>query len=47
MMVIDEVHNIRITSDNVGKKVTGMAIQKIVQYSEHMKLLLFICNTNV
>ena len=40
MMVIDEVHNIRITSDNVGKKVTGMAIQKIVQYSEHMKLLL-------
>ena len=40
MMVIDEIHNIRVTSDNKGKKVTGMAVQKIVDECENIKLLL-------
>lgn len=40
MIVIDEIHNIRVTSDNKGKKVTGMAVQRIVDECENIKLLL-------
>lgn len=40
MMVIDEIHNIRVTNDNKGKKITGMAVQTIIDESENIKLLL-------
>lgn len=39
MIVIDEVHNIRISDDNTDKKVAEKLLE-VVNYSESMKLLL-------
>ena len=39
MVVIDEVHNIRISEDNTDKKVADKLLE-VVNYSESMKLLL-------
>lgn len=39
MIVIDEVHNIRISDDNADKKVAEKLLE-VVNYSESMKLLL-------
>lgn len=39
LVIIDEVHNIRITNDNANKK-TAEVLFDIVQYSENMRLLM-------
>lgn len=39
MIVIDEVHNIRISEDNADKRVAQMLLE-LVNYTENMKLLL-------
>lgn len=39
MLVIDEVHNIRISDDNSNKQVAKMLLE-VINYSEAMKLLL-------
>ena len=39
LVIIDEVHNIRITNDNTNKK-TAEVLFDIVQYSDNMRLLM-------
>jgi hypothetical protein len=39
LVVIDEVHNIRITEEN-KKKTTGLGLFKLANYAENMRLLL-------
>ena len=40
LIIIDEVHNIRTTDDNLEKKRTTYLLMKIAKYSNNMKLLL-------
>lgn len=40
LIIIDEVHNIRTTDDNIEKKRTTYLLMKIAKYANNMKLLL-------
>lgn len=40
LIIIDEVHNIRITGENTTKKRTAQSLMKIAKYSDNMRLLL-------
>jgi superfamily II DNA or RNA helicase len=40
LIIIDEVHNIRTTDDNLEKKRTTYLLMKIAKYANNMKLLL-------
>jgi hypothetical protein len=50
LIVIDEVHNIRVTNDNKDKKNVAIALMKMAKYTENMRLLLLsatpMYNTN-
>ena len=50
LLIIDEVHNIRVSNDNKDKKQVAVALMKIAKYSENMRLLLLsatpMYNTN-
>lgn len=50
LIVIDEVHNIRVSNDNKDKKNVAIALMKIAKHSENMRLLLLsatpMYNTN-
>ena len=40
LVIIDEVHNVRISNDNKEKKQVAIALTKMAKYSENMRLLL-------
>lgn len=40
LVIIDEVHNIRLTDDNTNNKKTASLLMKVAKYSENMRLLL-------
>jgi hypothetical protein len=40
LIIIDEVHNIRISDDNQERKKTALLLMKVAKYSQNMRLLL-------
>ena len=40
LIIIDEVHNIRISDDNKERKKTAVLLMKVAKYSQNMRLLL-------
>ena len=40
LIIIDEVHNIRIASDNAEKKKTALLLMKVAKYSKNLRMLL-------
>jgi hypothetical protein len=40
LIIIDEVHNIRISDDNAERKKTALLLMKVAKYAQNMRLLL-------
>ena len=40
LIIIDEVHNIRLTDDNQDKKKTALLLMKVAKYAQNLRMLL-------